>query len=148
MYQEPRTKPLMLFPGIPLVLYSHLRCNCQMTFSTFLIITLLPDLNISLQFIAGTHLEDQRSCDDMEDGLMHSVAAQLQDIKTVDWNQVRTATNSDSDMLSLLSIIEEGMPDHRSQLSPPSETIINFVNIYIALMVWSFTKIKLLFHHP
>ena len=51
--------------------------------------------------------------------MMHSVAAQLQDIKTVDWNQVRTATNSDSDMLSLLSIIEEGMPDHRSQLPPP-----------------------------
>ena len=29
-----------------------------------------------------------------------------------------SATNSDSDMLSLLSIIEEGMPDHRNQLSP------------------------------
>ena len=82
-------------------------------------ITLLPDLNIPLQLIAGTHLEDQQSCDDLEDSLMHSVAAQLQDIKTVDWNQVRAATNSDSDMLSLLSIIEEGMPDHRSQLPPP-----------------------------
>jgi len=33
-------------------------------------------------------------------------------------NQVRTATSSDTDMLSLLSIIEEGMPDHRSQLPP------------------------------
>ena len=47
-------------------------------------ITLLPDLNILLQLIAGTHLEDQQSCDDMEDGSMHSVAAQLQDIKTAD----------------------------------------------------------------
>ena len=32
---------------------------------------------------------------------------------------MHTAANSDSDMLSLLSIIEEVMPDHRSQLPPP-----------------------------
>ena len=47
---------------------------------------------------------------------MHSMAAQLQGIHTVNWNQVRTATSSDTDMLLLLSTIEEGMPDHRSQL--------------------------------
>ena len=49
---------------------------------------------------------------------MYSAAAQLQDIQTVNWNQVRTATSSDTDMSTLLSIIEEGMPDHRYQLPP------------------------------
>ena len=80
--------------------------------------TLSPELNIPLQLIAGIHLEDQQLCDDMENNLMHSMAAQLQDIHTVNWNQVRTATSSDTDMLLLLSTIEEGMPDHRSQLPP------------------------------
>ena len=47
---------------------------------------------------------------------MHSMAAQLQDIQTVNWSQVCTATSSDDDMLLLLSVIEEGMPDHRNQL--------------------------------
>ena len=49
---------------------------------------------------------------------MYSAATQLQDIQTVNWNQVRTATSSDTDMSTLLSIIEEGMPDHTYQLPP------------------------------
>ena len=73
-----------------------------------------PALNIPLQLIAGMHLADQQSCDDLESNLVHSMAAQLQDIQAVNWNQMRTATSSDGDMLSLL---EEGMTDHRSQLS-------------------------------
>ena len=88
-------------------------------FSIFL--TLSPELSIPLQLTAGTHLiEDQQLCDDMESSLMHSMAAQSQDIhiQTVNWNQVRTATSSDTDRLLLLSTIEEGMPDHRSQLPP------------------------------
>ena len=80
--------------------------------------TLSLKLNIPLQLIAGIHLEDQQLCDDMENSFMYSMAAQLQDIHTVNWNQVRTATSSDTDMLLLLSTIEEGMPDHRSQLPP------------------------------
>ena len=48
--------------------------------------TLSPELNIPLQLIAGIHLEDQQLCDDMENSLMHSMAAQLQDIHTVNWN--------------------------------------------------------------
>ena len=80
--------------------------------------TLSPELNIPLELIAGIHLEDQQLCDDMENSLMHSIAAQLQDIHTVNWNQVRIATSSDTDMLLLLSTIEEGMPDHRRQLPP------------------------------
>ena len=75
-----------------------------------------PELKIPLQLLAGIHFEDQHLCDDMENRLMYSAAAQLQDIQTVNWNQVRTATSSDGDMLTLLSIIEEGMPDHRYQL--------------------------------
>ena len=80
--------------------------------------TLSPELKIPLQLIAGIHLEDQQLCDDMENSLMHSMAAQLQDIHTVNWNQVCTTTSSDTDMLLLLSTIKEGMPDHRSQLLP------------------------------
>ena len=54
--------------------------------------------------------------DNMENILMQSAPAQLQDIQTVTWNQVRTATSSDADMPSLLATIEEGMLDHRCQL--------------------------------
>ena len=75
-----------------------------------------PKFTSTLQLLAGMHLEDQQPSDDMENLLIHSAAAQLKDIQTVDWNQVHIATNSDADMLSLLSIIEEGMPDHRCQL--------------------------------
>ena len=49
---------------------------------------------------------------------MCSAAASLLDIHTVDWNQVRVATSSDADVLSLLSIVGEGIPDHRHQLPP------------------------------
>ena len=95
-----------------------------------------PELNIPLQLIAGIHLEDQQSCDDMENSLMHSMAAQLQDIQTVNWNQVRTATSSDTDMLLLYS-----PPLKRVCLTieisshPNLETTINSGNIYIVLMV-------------
>ena len=75
-----------------------------------------PEHKISLQFLAGIHFEDQHSCDYMEHSLIYSVAAQLQDIQTVNWNQVCTATSSDADMSTLLSIIEKGTPDHRFQL--------------------------------
>ena len=54
----------------------------------------------------------------MENALQHSVAAHLETIQTIDWNQVRTATNSDTDMFPLLFIIEEGMPDHKRQFPP------------------------------
>ena len=49
---------------------------------------------------------------------MCSAAASLTDIHTTDWNQVRIDTSSDADMLSLLSIVEEGVPDYRHQLPP------------------------------
>ena len=49
---------------------------------------------------------------------MHSMAAQLQDIQPVNWNQVCTTTSSDTDMLLLLSTIEEGMPDHEISFHP------------------------------
>jgi len=54
----------------------------------------------------------------MENILMSSAVAQLKEIHTVDWNQMCTATSSDEDMLSLLSIIEEGMPNHKCQFPP------------------------------
>ena len=76
------------------------------------------ELKAPLQLLANIHLEDQQPSDDMENVLMYSAAAQLKDLQTVDWNQVRIATNSDASMLSLLSFIEEGMPDHRCQLPP------------------------------
>ena len=76
------------------------------------------ELKSPLQLLADIHLDNQRSLDDMETILMCSTVTQLNDLQTVDWNQVRTATNSDADMLSLLSIIEAGMPDHRGQLPP------------------------------
>ena len=66
--------------------------------------------------IFTSSLEDQQPSDDIENVLMYSAAAQLKDIQTVDWNQVRIITSSDADMLSLFYIIEEGMPDHRCQL--------------------------------
>ena len=75
-------------------------------------ITLLPDLNIPLQLKAGTHLEDQQSCDNMEDGLMHSVAAQSQDIKTVDWNQVHTATQGWRELLKFGGGGQNMVPGH------------------------------------
>ena len=49
---------------------------------------------------------------------MCSAAASLTDIHTTDWNQVCIDTSSDADMLSLLSIVEEGVPDYRHQLPP------------------------------
>ena len=76
-----------------------------------------PALNIPLQLIAGMHLADQHLCDDLENSLMHSMTAQPQDIQTINWNQVHTTTSSDTNMLLLLTIIKEGMPDHKSQLS-------------------------------
>ena len=83
---------------------------------TFLISLYPPALTILIQLLAGIHLEDQQLSEDMENILMHSAAAQLKDIQTVTWNQVRTS--SDTDMLTLLSIIEEGMPNHRCPLPP------------------------------
>ena len=50
----------------------------------------------------------------MSPPLMYSAATQLKDIQIVNWNQVHTATSSNADMPTLLSIIEEGMPDHRN----------------------------------
>ena len=47
---------------------------------------------------------------------MYSAVAQLQDIQTVNCNQICTAASSDEDMSTLLSITEEGMPDHRYHL--------------------------------
>ena len=52
----------------------------------------------------------------MENILIYSAAAQLQDIQTVNWNQVHTTTRSDADMLTLLPIIEEGISHPRYQL--------------------------------
>ena len=78
--------------------------------------TLLPKFTSTLQFFTGIHLEDQQSSNDMENILMYSAAAQFKDIQTVDWNQVCITTSSDVDTLSLLSIIEEDIPDHRYQL--------------------------------
>ena len=75
-----------------------------------------PGLNIPLKLFAGVPCDDQLPSDDMEAALRHSAAAQLEDIQIVDWNQVRIATSSDSDMHSSLSIIEDGMPDQRCQL--------------------------------
>ena len=77
-----------------------------------------PDLKIPLQLLAGIHFEDPHLCDDIEISLPYSAATQLPNIQTVTWNQVRTVTSSDADMLTLLSIIEEGMPNHRYQLLP------------------------------
>ena len=76
------------------------------------------ELKIPLQLLVGIHFEDLHLCDDMENSLTYSAAAQLLDIQTVNWNKVHTATSSDADMLTLLFIIEEGMPNHRYQLPP------------------------------
>jgi len=51
----------------------------------------------------------------MENTLWHSVAAHLETIQTIDWNQ---AISSDVDIFSLLSIIKDGMPDQKCQLPP------------------------------
>jgi len=75
-------------------------------------------LKTPLQLLAGIHLKDHHPSDDMESILMSSAAAQLKEIHTVYWNQVCTATSSDESMLLLLSIIKEGMPDHKSQHPP------------------------------
>ena len=76
------------------------------------------ELQTPLQLLADIHLDDQPPSDEIENVLMYSAAAQLKDLQTLDWNQVRIATNSYASMLSLLFIIEEGMPDHRCQLPP------------------------------
>ena len=73
-------------------------------------LTLSPELKVTLQLLASIHFEDQLSCSDILNSLMYSAAAQLQDIQTVNWNQVRTITSSDADISTLLFIIEEGMP--------------------------------------
>ena len=65
---------------------------------------------------------------------MYSAAAQLQDIQTVNWNQVYTATSSDTGMSILLSIIEEGMLDHDISSHLSLEITINSGSIYIVLM--------------
>ena len=75
-----------------------------------------PELKIPLQLLAGIHFEDQHPCNDMENSLMYSTTAHLQDIQTINWNQVCTVTSSDGDMATLLSIIEEGIPNHKYQL--------------------------------
>ena len=40
-------------------------------------LTLLPKLKIPLQLLAIIHFEDQHSCDDTENSIMYSAAAQL-----------------------------------------------------------------------
>ena len=79
---------------------------------------------------------------------MYSAAAQLKDIQTVDWNQVCIATSSDVDMLSLLSIIEEGMPDHRCRLPSHLRDYHQLREHLYSIDGVSFIRTELSFHHP
>ena len=48
----------------------------------------------------------------------HYMTAVIDSLKSVTWDWVRLATNSDEDMATLLSLIESGMLEFRYQLPP------------------------------
>ena len=76
-----------------------------------------PPLNIPNHLIAGVRLTSQQQIG-MEDDLKSSALASLQSLQSVSWNRVRTATNSDEDMMLLMSAIEDGIPEQRHELPP------------------------------
>ena len=54
----------------------------------------------------------------IETSLHHYMTAAVKSLKSVTWDRVWLATNSDEDMTTLLSLIESGIPEFRHQLSP------------------------------
>jgi hypothetical protein len=70
-------------------------------------------------FMAGIRvMEDLSSHDDIDDIIKCSAVSSLSSIKAVTWNRVKLETASDTSMNQLLSIIEDGMPDHSHELPP------------------------------
>ena len=75
-----------------------------------------PPIRIPSQLIAGVCIEDKTQHTDLEDSLQASAISSLQSIRTINWDQVQTATSSDNTMNSLLSIIEDGLPEKKHLL--------------------------------
>ena len=78
-----------------------------------------PPLHIPNQLIAGTSIEDDTSHARLEEHVLVSAMSSLQSIHTITWEQVQTATSSDHIMNSLVSTIEDGLPEKKHLLPAP-----------------------------
>ena len=79
----------------------------------------IPPLQIPTQLMAGVCTDDQLYPSETENQVQESLVSSLNSAHTVNWEQVQTATSSDDNMLLLLSITEDGIPDNKHQLPPP-----------------------------
>jgi hypothetical protein len=70
-------------------------------------------------FMAGVYVvEDTSFHGCIDDIIRNSATSTLNYIQCVTWNRVKVETASDENMNQLVSIIEDGMPDQKSELPP------------------------------
>ncbi len=80
--------------------------------------TTQPRISIPSQLMAGISTTDQIESTEREASTRASWICALNSIKAITWDEVRTATSSDPELVALLSLIEDGIPDTPSSLSP------------------------------
>lgn len=66
----------------------------------------------------GLRTAESSLCAGIDSDITLATAHALDDMPAVTWDRVREATTSDPVMLELLETIEDGMPEHKSHLSP------------------------------
>ena len=80
----------------------------------------LPDLvDIRKSFLSGIRTTEAASHDNIDNTIQASAVASLKSLQAVTWDRVRLTTSSDPEMVSLIAILESGMPEFRHEL--PSE---------------------------
>ena len=111
-----KTAPLIPSPDIPQVMTTHPKWSSMMTYTASKMELSFPPIDISTQLIAGICIDDQLHSLQIENRLQESLISSLHSTRTVNWEQVQTATSFDDHMLLLLSTIEDGIPDLKHQL--------------------------------
>jgi len=88
----------------------------------------IPSLRDSRRsFMAGIFvIEDTNSHYSIDDIIRNSATSSLNAIQSVTWSRVRLETASDENMNTLLSLIDDGMPDHKNELPPPLREYFQF----------------------
>ena len=73
--------------------------------------------SIPSNLMTGISAEDNgNEADGMEAGIQEELVNALTSTQPITWEQVQSATSSDSEMMTLLESIEEGCPEQRSSL--------------------------------
>ena len=68
--------------------------------------------------LAAIQTTENTSTTAIETSVQYYMTAAVESLKSVTWDQVWLATNSDEDMATLISLIESGMPKFPHQLPP------------------------------